>query len=113
MSQQPHENEPTRDLDPQDERSACQNPHQHLAPESDMRRRQCSPRRRRARSTSSATSSRSSRRRRRRQSGYDYRADLKEAHAAIVRARDEGELSLAAAQLKVCFVAPPKKAIPA
>jgi len=46
-------------------------------------------------------------------SGYDYRADLKEAHAAIVRARDEGELSLAAAQLKVCFVAPPKKAIPA
>ena len=46
-------------------------------------------------------------------SGYDYRADLKEAHTAIVRARDEGELSLAAAQLKVCFVAPPKKAIPA
>ena len=32
-------------------------------------------------------------------SGYDYRADLKEAHTAIVRARDEGELSLAAAQL--------------
>ena len=45
-------------------------------------------------------------------SGYDCRADLKEAHTAIVRARDEGELSLAAAQLKVCFfVAPPKKAI--
>ena len=44
MSQQAHENEPTRDLDPQDERSARQNPHQHLAPESDMRRRQCSPR---------------------------------------------------------------------
>ena len=46
-------------------------------------------------------------------SGYDYRADLKEAHTAIVRAHDEGELSLAAAQLKVCFVASPKKAIPA
>ena len=26
MSQQAHENEPTRDLDPQDERSARQNP---------------------------------------------------------------------------------------
>ena len=39
MSQQAHENEPTRDLDPQDERSARQNPHQHLAPESDMHRR--------------------------------------------------------------------------
>ena len=46
-------------------------------------------------------------------SGYDYRADLKETHTAIVHARDEGELSLAVAQLKVCFVAPPKKAIPA
>ena len=45
-------------------------------------------------------------------SGYDYRADLKETHTAIVHARDEGELSLAAAQLKVCFVAPPKNAIP-
>ena len=30
---------------------------------------------------------------------YDYRADLKEAHTAIVRAHDEGELSLATAQL--------------
>ena len=40
MSQQAHENEPTRDLDPQDERSAPrQNPHQHLAPESDVHRR--------------------------------------------------------------------------
>ena len=28
MSQQAHENEPTRDLDSQDERSARQNPHQ-------------------------------------------------------------------------------------
>ena len=32
-------------------------------------------------------------------SGHDYRADLKEAHTAIVRAHDEGELSHAAAQL--------------
>ena len=46
-------------------------------------------------------------------SGYDCRPDLKAPYTAIVRARDEGELSLAAAQLKVCFVAPPKKAVPA
>ena len=32
-------------------------------------------------------------------SGYDCRPDLKAPYTAIVRARDEGELSLAAAQL--------------